>query len=166
LVEERFSFRDAHDIEHALYDARSRRNVFYRSPNGALPFSVRLDRRYSIGDFCCHDGVAFVTAAYQGLLERQPDAEGAAYFLALREGGARKAMILGRMRYSSEGRLRNVYVHGLRARYLFWRACQLPLIGYILESGLLLASLPRMSAAITRLEYKSEQSETDQASEQ
>ena len=166
MVEERFSFRDAHDIEHALYDARSRRNVFYRSLNGALPFSVRLDRRYSIGDFCCHDGVAFVTAAYQGLLERQPDAEGAAYFLALREGGARKAMILGRMRYSSEGRLRNVYVHGLRARYLFWRACQLPLIGYILESGLLLASLPRMSAAITRLEYKSEQSETDQASEQ
>ena len=177
MVEEKLLFRDASDIERALLDARPLRSASYAALGATSasalagtalktpPFSIRADRSYSIDDFCAYDGAAFVAAAYLGLLERLPDAEGAKFFLALRESGVRKAIILGRMHYSTEGRRCNVLVRGLRIRYLFWRACRLPVIGYILESGLFLASLPRMSAAIRRLEYMAESRRLDPGSD-
>lgn len=164
MVEEKFSFRDARDIEHALKNESplgDSRTAMAAAPStgrartmgDAQPFSVRADRNYSLDDFCCYEGSAFISAAYMGLLERRPDPAGARLYSSLLRSGTRKAMILSRLHYSTEGQKCKVRVRGLRIRYLFWRACQVPVIGHVLESGALLISLPRMSATIRRLEY-------------
>jgi hypothetical protein len=78
-------------------------------------------------------GPAFVDNAYRAILGREPDAEGLAQQMAALGAGANKIEILGDLRYSAEGRQRNVAIPGLRTRYLVAKLGRVPLLGAIFQ---------------------------------
>jgi SAM-dependent methyltransferase len=113
------------------------------TPNGIEPFALpclsesrgpiaRKDE-YRPADFLAFEDEDFIRNAYRGLLRREPDAPGfVAHLHALRNERWSKIEILGHIRYSPEGRLVAVPVHGLRVSYLLRSIHRIPLIGRLL----------------------------------
>jgi O-antigen chain-terminating methyltransferase len=99
---------------------------------------------YRIKDFVHLLQANFLRAAYAALLGRDPDPEGLRHFLERLECGQSKVLVLGLIRYSAEGRGRGVPVRGLAPRFAVERACQIPIVGYILQLAIALVRLPRI----------------------
>ncbi len=98
--------------------------------------------RYLLQDFLKFHDIDFVTNAYYGILRRPPDNKGLNDFLnAYREGKLSKLEILGRLRFSKEGRAQRVQVRGLLPLFTIQTAYHIPLIGYLIA---LVASVVRM----------------------
>jgi len=98
--------------------------------------------RYHVSDFLKYHDKDFVINAYRGILQRHPDRVGlSAYLNDLRSGRRSKIEILGRLRYSAEGRGKGVRITGLLLHFLVQSAHHLPVI----------ASCPRLLTAIPGL---------------
>jgi Domain of unknown function (DUF4214) len=81
---------------------------------------------YALGDFLVLSDQDFVSAAYHAVLRRQADPNGAQHYLKLlREGSLGKVEVLGRLRYSPEGRRLKVRVKGLAPAFVFAQGCRL-----------------------------------------
>ncbi len=124
----------------------------------ALPRPPRLTAlesksRFALRDFLDHHDESFVRNAYLGILGREPDAEGWAHFLtALRDGSLSKIEILGRLRYSKEGRLRSTPVAGLLLPFLANAAYRTPVLGTLFRFPVALLRLPKSAGQSARLE--------------
>lgn len=108
---------------------------------------------YSLADFLSfHDGL-FIRNAYRGILGREPDAHGYAHYLTkLRNGDFNKIEILGRLRYSTEGRYLAKPVRGLFIPFVFTIICKIPVAGYAVRLGAGILQLPRIINNIYRYE--------------
>lgn len=90
-----------------------------------------------------HDG-AFIEIAYTALLRRKPDEIGREHFLfQLRSGKLNKVEILGRLRYSAEGKICKVHVEGLLTRLLMKLPERVPVIGHVYRFIKALVNLPK-----------------------
>ena len=86
---------------------------------------------YALRDFLDYHDEAFIVNAYRGVLRREPDSSGMTDFLGkLRHGDYTKIEILGRLRFSPEGRRHGVRIRGLIAPFALQTACRLPVLGY------------------------------------
>jgi hypothetical protein len=95
--------------------------------------AIPRKREYTVGEFLSYYDEDFVRNAYRGLLGREPDAEGARRFLAaLRSGDLAKVEVLGRIRFSPEGRAAGVRVSGLRFPFAMRTLRRIPLLGHVL----------------------------------
>lgn len=123
--------------------------------NEHIPDSISLSRmpedscslphrkEYAIKDFLDFHDEAFIRNAYRGILRRAPDDSGFSHFLnALRETRYTKIEILGRLRFSYEGRMQSVRIKGLMAPLVFRMACRIPIFGYLLTFIIYLVRLP------------------------
>ena len=91
----------------------------------------RLD--YHVSDFLNYFDAEFVEVAYLCLLKRKVDGSGLTSTLhGLRFDKYSRVFILGRLRYSDEGRRNGVEVRGLRARYFLARARKVPFFGSLI----------------------------------
>jgi len=108
---------------------------------------------YTIEDFVkYHDG-DFVRFAYRTILGREPDEEGLNHYLRkLRSGEYTKTDIIVRLRYSKEGRKRNVKILGLRKRAIYAFLSGMPVVGYLLKILKFLITVPRFMRHINALE--------------
>ena len=75
----------------------------------------------------------FIDACYWQVLRRLPDPQGMEHYLSLLRGGADKIDIIGRIRYSAEGRRSNVKIPGLFFSFVQRRLCHLPIVGRVLS---------------------------------
>ena len=108
---------------------------------------------YVLNDFLNLHDEDFLRAAYQSLLDRQPDASGRETYLGgLRAGRLSKIDIMGRLRFSREGRGRNIPVRGLLLPWLAHTAYHIPVMGYLLAWLSALARLPRLVGHWNRFE--------------
>ena len=108
---------------------------------------------YHLSDFLEFHEVEFLRNAYRALLHREPDAQGSGAFLEqLRTGHRTRIEVLGRLRYSSEGRVARVPVHGLLAPFAMHTARRMPIIGRLLGVGQYLLKLPDIVGNHERLE--------------
>lgn len=117
--------------------------------------ATRIERKstYRLADYLQFDDESFVHNAYRGILRREPDGEGlAAYIAALRTGRLSKAEIVGRLRYSSEGRAVGVRVRGLLPAFLLDTARRVPIAGRLLGIVQYLVLLPDVARNQRRLE--------------
>jgi hypothetical protein len=96
-------------------------------------FKPKADKRYHVNDLLCYHGQTFVKAAYQALLLRSPDRGGFDNYLKLLRNGCSKIDILGRLRYSKEGKAAGVDITGLRMPFLLRQVCRIPVIGRFVE---------------------------------
>jgi len=125
--------------------------------DGLPRFAERADLAGStptrLGEYTNYHDEDFVRLAYHGLLGREPDATGwASNLSALRSGALTKVQILGRIRYSPEGRRRKAPVAGLLPRFLADQAMRVPVLGYGLKLGVAIARLPSEMNQPARLE--------------
>lgn len=107
---------------------------------------------YRLAELMGFHDTAFVSTAYRVILQRSPDAGGFNHYLDLLRDGVSKPELLGRLRYSAEGKLRAVKVKGLSAamaRAMFFR---IPLLGYAFEIVVTLLRLPVVIRNIRRFE--------------
>jgi O-antigen chain-terminating methyltransferase len=106
---------------------------------------LALKTRYTLDELLDRHDEDFLRTAYRVLLSRSPDASGLESFLGgLRAGRLSKIDILGRLRFSREGRQRGVPVQGLLLPWLVQTAYRLPVLGYLLAWLNYLARLPRL----------------------
>jgi len=75
----------------------------------------------------------FICNAYLALLGRQADPNGLDIWLHRLRSGMGKVSILGRIRYSKEGRSQAVKVKGLLVRFLSAQVLSIPLLGYLMK---------------------------------
>jgi O-antigen chain-terminating methyltransferase len=130
-------------------------------PTGAGPGLLRPQRTpsfeyksdYHVRDFLVYHDGDFVRNAYRGLLNREPDPTGYNQYLErLRSGERSKIEILGRIRYSAEGRAKNVRIRGLLVPLGFNLAYRVPMAGYILRLATSLVKLPILLRNIREFE--------------
>jgi SAM-dependent methyltransferase len=119
---------------------------------------------YSLADFLNYHDEDFLRNAYRGILGREPDAEGFHHYLErLRSGSLSKVDILGRLRYSPEGRALKARIVGLSIPFAFRTLGRVPLVGYgirwvdsILRLPLVIRNLERIDV-FTSARFASQQ---------
>lgn len=108
-------------------------------------FVPRNDDHYHVDDLLQFYDKTFVWNAYRAILKREPDEWGLnGHLQSLRSGEVHKIDVLGRLRFSSEGRSRGVKVKGLLWRSRLRRLFRIPVLGYLLEAVATLARLPKL----------------------
>jgi SAM-dependent methyltransferase len=124
-----------------------------------LPMPSSLDarfvsaERYHLNNFLALHDADFIEAAYRGILKRGADPEGYNYFLtSLRSGRLGKIEVLGRLRYSREGKCNAVHIRGLLPAFATQHACRLPVIGSVLAYMVALLRLPRFARVLQGFE--------------
>ena len=109
--------------------------------------------KYDLHAFLVYHDEDFVRNAYLALLGREPDSEGASRYLAkLRNGELAKVEVLGRIRFSPEGRLAGVKVAGLVVPFGLRTLRRIPVIGYVVGIVQYLLRLPTVVRNLERLE--------------
>ncbi|MFM0248800.1 DUF4214 domain-containing protein [Paraburkholderia sediminicola] len=98
---------------------------------------------FHIKSLVAHRDEAFVREAYAAVLSRQPDAQGMDHYLTRLRNGVPKHVILGDMRYSTEGERIGTHIAGLALRYRSERLGQLPLIGWVIRFGIALGNVSK-----------------------
>jgi SAM-dependent methyltransferase len=110
--------------------------------------------QYHINELLKFHGEEFVRNSYRALLKREPDASGSAQYLSsLESGRLNKIDILASLRRSPEGERARVNVIGLAWPAAIRRLERVPLIGYVLESLIAVARLPRLLQNFRRSEF-------------
>ena len=108
---------------------------------------------YTLSDFLNFHDEAFIRNAYRAILHREPDIGGLAHYLtALRSGRYTKVEILGRLRYSSEGRSYAVRIRGLFVPFAFQMAYHIPVLGYVFAWANFILRLPSVVRNWSRFE--------------
>lgn len=114
---------------------------------------IEPKNRYRLHEFLDLHDADFVRCAYVGLLGRAPDEDGFHHHLSNLRGGVRtKIEVLGRIRYSREGRTRRVRVSGLLLPFLVSSLYRVPVLGYLLRLPIAVLRLPRNAGNVARLE--------------
>jgi SAM-dependent methyltransferase len=110
--------------------------------------------QYHINELLKFHGEEFVRNSYRALLKREPDPSGSAQYLSsLESGRLNKIDILASLRRSPEGERARVNVIGLAWPAAIRRLERVPLIGYVLESLIAVARLPRLLQNFRRSEF-------------
>ena len=108
--------------------------------NAAPEYDDALD----IKDLLKLDDEGFIKKSYSAILKRETDEEGLAdYLLSLRDGSMDKIDIIEALRYSGEGKDKNVKIKGLRKFLIIREIYRIPLAGYLLKMTVNLILLPR-----------------------
>ena len=116
---------------------------------------IEYKAEYNLADFFCFHGEYFVRNAYRGILRREPDASGFNVYLnALLAGSISKVEILGRLRFSREGRACAVVIHGLIRPLVFQSICRIPVLGYGVAIARIIVRLPRIIKNNEQLESR------------
>jgi SAM-dependent methyltransferase len=114
---------------------------------------IERKQKYSLEDFLHFNDEDFIRNAYRGVLRREADADGSGPFLeGLRTGHMAKSEILGRLRYSAEGRACGVPIRGLPLAFALRTARHAPLIGRLLGIAQYVIRLPEIVRNHERLE--------------
>ena len=111
--------------------------------------------RYEYSDFTRYKDVVFIKNLYKGLLKREADSSGLQNYLKLlRSGKKSKDEIVTLIRYSQEGRSKNVELLGAKKRNMLMYFFNLPFIGYIFKLFIAIGSLPKLLQKINYLESR------------
>ncbi|OMH30407.1 methyltransferase domain-containing protein [Motiliproteus sp. MSK22-1] len=84
-------------------------------------FRFESKRSYQLNELLRYEDIEFVTFAYRGILQRDPDETGLDNYVSLLRRGGSKTQVLVDLVMSDEGRERGVQVRGLGWRSLLFR---------------------------------------------
>jgi len=108
---------------------------------------------YVYSDFTKYYDKYFIDYLYRALLKRKPDIEGFNYYLnLLRSGKKSKTEIISIIRYSKEGRQKNVKLLGRRKRYLYTVLLSIPILGYFFKMLIFFVKAPKYLERINAME--------------
>jgi len=117
----------------------------------AAPFQIKSV--YTLQEFTDFHDADFIRNAYLGILGREPDSDGLHHFLSqLRAGALSKTEVLGRLRYSAEGRRRRVKIGGLLPCFAQQTLGRTPILGFLVQFIASFVKLPRTERNLRGLE--------------
>jgi len=105
--------------------------------------SLKENGDYHINDLLIFQDEEFIKNSYILLLGRAPDLAGMELFRNRMRNGMSKIEILGRMRYSPEGRKKKVKVEGLVFPLIAQMIFKIPIFGYLSRLALSVIRLPK-----------------------
>lgn len=154
--------KDCIQQEVAQYKAAGKEKSFEPGPDfesSLPPFDDTLDLLLTI-DGCVDKeqlmqfhGEDFINKAYMLILRREPDDQGKAIYLdKLHNGVLTKIEVLGRLRYSIEGRIKQVKINNLLLPFLLKTAFKIPVLGRGLRIISAIINLPVILQSIQRIE--------------
>ena len=127
---------------------------YFKDSSSFFPdLPVEIKREYDLFELLKFKDADFLAALYRIILNRDPDRSGVEYYLSsLQSGRLNRIEIIGRLRYSGEGRKRKVKIRGLFLPYLAERVRRVPYVGRI--ASILIGFLPLLNipTRIARLE--------------
>ena len=130
--------------------AKSHNNISLNIP---VPQPFVVKDHYEFADFTKYHDTVFINNVYRGILKRKPDVQGMQRYLHLLRSGERSKMeIISAIRYSKEGKVKNVNLLGSKKRYIVSVLYRLPVIGYISKTLVTLATLPKLLKRINQYE--------------
>lgn len=107
------------------------------------PFHPRSDDHYHADELLKYSDRRFLINAYRAILKRSPDEIGYNGFIeALRSGELNKIDVLGRLRFSEEGRKHNVHIDGLSGPVKIRKLYRIPIVGYFINLFVAIFRLP------------------------
>ncbi|MFN2494056.1 MAG: methyltransferase domain-containing protein, partial [Pyrinomonadaceae bacterium] len=110
-------------------------------------------QNYQVTDLLAFYDEPFVRNAYAAILKREPDDSGFATYLEnLRSGRVSRIDVLASLRFSPEGRSKDVKIEGLSKPAAFRKLYRLPVIGYLFELAVNLLRLPALVVDLRKLE--------------
>ena len=116
-------------------------------------FKPKFDNNNHISELLKYHHEKFVKNAYLTILHRNPDSSGLENYLRLLDGGkVSKIEILGRLRYSPEGRRVGSKIRGLAIPFVAHLVFKVPLLGYIIRLITAVLRLPRVLKNIRQFE--------------
>jgi len=116
-----------------------------------IPFIQK--KIYEYPDFTKYHDIEFIQNVYRGLLTREADNEGLNHYLELlRNGTKSKSELISFIRYSKEGRKQNIPLLGSKERFLIAFIYNIPFVGYIAKSFVVLITLPRLLKKLNALD--------------
>ena len=119
----------------------------------AAAVPVPSKERYTTEELLRYHDEEFLHYAYRAILRRDPDPNGLASFLdELRGGRVSRIEVLGRLRYSPEGRAAAVPVRGLALRFAVRSARRIPVLGRVIAILQYVLRLPEVVGSLERLE--------------
>src|SRR4030042_3708997 len=87
---------------------------------------------FHLKDLLNYHNEEFIRRAYLAVLKREPDPKGAGFYLELlTKGKTSKIDIIGRLRYSEEGKQKKVHIPGLVWFCFIHRIMRVPILGYL-----------------------------------
>lgn len=126
-----------------------------RLPTGAqLPIPVltlqpafQARKSYKVTDLLVFHDQTFVRNAYKAILKREPDEAGFAEYLGqIRSGRLNKIDVLASLRFSPEGKSKEVPIKGLTTTALLRKVYRVPVLGYLIELMVGVMRLPVLIA--------------------
>ena len=131
-----------HDKRHL--SASSKEMEFLRLSD---PVNFQFKESYTLNDFLNYHDEVFVHFAYRAILGREADSAGMNHYLGkLRAGKLSKIEILGRLRYSPEGKKKRTFIKGLITPFVLYSLYRVPVIGYLLRWFVIMLRLPVLTA--------------------
>jgi len=132
---------------------RLRRFGFYGHIHGIArrfkQFIPKYSNNISLWELLAFQDEEFVRSAYKCVLQREPDPHGLGHYLSLlRTGRLSKIEIMGRLRYSGEGKDKAVQIKGLFIRFAAASFFRVPVIGYIANVIVSFVRLPYLFRTI------------------
>jgi len=107
-------------------------------------FHAKADGQYHVNDLLCYHDQAFVNVAYRTILRRAPDTDGYSHYLNMLRKGCAKVDILGRLRYSKEGRAVGTKMSGLAFTFLLQQVYHIPFLGRFVQILSAICHLPHL----------------------
>lgn len=131
--------------------------VFSVGESSAEP-SLPLKDCYGLNELLGFHNAAFIDNAYAAILRREPDPQGKMNYLSrLRSGLLTKVDILGRLRYSREGRNKNVAVKGLLGSFMVHSLFKVPVLGWGVRLVTAVLTLPTILKTVQAIECAAHQ---------
>jgi len=128
-------------------------NRYKDNPKKSSPKTRKSRRRevdtYQIEDFTKYHDIEFIKNLYRTILQREVDEEALNNRLELLRSGKRsKTEILAMVRFSKEGREKNIKILGIKKRYIMTILYRVPIISFFTK----LIMLPRVIERVNRFE--------------
>jgi O-antigen chain-terminating methyltransferase len=115
--------------------------------------TLGVKKAYNTSDFLDYHDEIFVRNTYRCILGREPDFPGLQYYLEkLRSGEFNKVEILGRIRYSPEGRSKKIKINNILPLFAINRIYAIPVMGYIARLITGIINLPAIINNINKYE--------------
>jgi 2-polyprenyl-3-methyl-5-hydroxy-6-metoxy-1,4-benzoquinol methylase len=136
---------DLDDVMQKIREEVAHRKTPAASENHREQYIPKHQDPVQLSDLINYYDEAFIVNVYQKILHRDVDSAGLEYYLPrLRRGEISKTEIIGRLRYSKEGRIHRVKIRGLFLKFALKTVYRVPIVGFFVELAISLFSLPKL----------------------
>ena len=126
-------------------------NLWHEPFSREEKISFKVKEEYVLNDFLIFEGTKFIKSIFKGILRREPAEEEVKYLLQELQT-KNKLSTISKIRYSKEGKEKNIFVKNLSRYYKKEKIFRYRIIGPAIKLFFIVKNLPQKLAALDRFE--------------